>query len=876
MLHLTRITRPGHPLAKTFSLLPDGMLHKTHAAAAIDAVAERIEVPHMADFVALLGSLRTDQALLYGVPVSGAPSLAVTTARDLEDNPRPGVIARTREHFAFAQAPGVWMLDYDPPPGAAPLAPDALRRKLLDVVPELAGADMVMSHSASSFIVRSGEVLRGLAGQRIYIAVADTSRIPEAGKRLVRRLWAAGHGYFAVSRAGTLLPRTLLDAGVWQPERLDFAAGAACVPPLIQRRPPPQHFPGHLLDLGMLRDVTPAEQVQAKQMRQMWQEIVEPERVRLRREYIESRAAEWAGRPDATPERVTEVIAAACDDGLLYADFVLHPHRGEPVTVGEVLDDPATWHGRRFADPIEPGYGNDPRIARANLHTGAAPTLYSHAHGGRRYELVRQRRSFDAGGDSQTLLAPLLELLKIEGRLFSVGDALGFETGGRLMTASESYLHLHIATVARFSKEVRGRTVPCDPPPRLIAHLMACPPERRRLPRLRAVVDQPTLRADGTLLDVPGFDRASGVLLVSYDSPAAFAPIPHAPTLAQAVDALRKLMEPFAGFPFASPEARGVALAALLTACVRGSLPTAPAFAFDAPAAGSGKTLLARCISAMAGDDGSTLAPPGDDEEMRKVLLARVREGARVVIIDNVTRAIEGDAVCQFVTAPMLNGRLLGTNTTVTLPIAAMLVFTGNNIAVQADAARRVLVCRLDPQVERPFERRFGFDPFARVEAERSALVRAALTVMRGWQVARSHHGHMPPPLGSFEAWDGLVRQTVAWLAGVQTNTPLADPVATINESLAGDDTLTALAAMLRAWAKHFPQGARAGDALTTSAFNAHDLREALDGAFDGRPMTSRGLGRWLAKRRGQIVEGLRFASYKAENGEVWRAVSAQ
>ena len=66
--------------------------------------------------------------------------------------------------------------------------------------------------------------------------VADASDIERAGQVLFDRLWLAGHGYFKVSSAGTLLSRTLVDGSVYQPSRLDFVAGAVCKPPLVQER----------------------------------------------------------------------------------------------------------------------------------------------------------------------------------------------------------------------------------------------------------------------------------------------------------------------------------------------------------------------------------------------------------------------------------------------------------------------------------------------------------------------------------------------------------------------------------------------------------------------------------------------------------------
>lgn len=54
-------------------------------------------------------------------------------------------------------------------------------------------------------------------------------------KEAAAQLYRGSYGYFAISRAGTLLKRTIVDTAVWQPERLDFVGGAVCTPPLKQR-----------------------------------------------------------------------------------------------------------------------------------------------------------------------------------------------------------------------------------------------------------------------------------------------------------------------------------------------------------------------------------------------------------------------------------------------------------------------------------------------------------------------------------------------------------------------------------------------------------------------------------------------------------------
>jgi hypothetical protein len=67
--------------------------------------------------------------------------------------------------------------------------------------------------------------------------VDDASAIPVVGAFFYQRLWEMGHGYVLISHSGQALDRSLIDASVWQPERVDFAA-----PPVLssglERRPP--------------------------------------------------------------------------------------------------------------------------------------------------------------------------------------------------------------------------------------------------------------------------------------------------------------------------------------------------------------------------------------------------------------------------------------------------------------------------------------------------------------------------------------------------------------------------------------------------------------------------------------------------------------
>ncbi len=81
---------------------------------------------------------------------------------------------------------------------------------------------------------------------------------------------------------------------------------------------------------------------------------------------------------------------AAEEGNALPPDLVLYPQSGGTVTVAEILANPDKWDSERFADPLEPDYGNDPRIAFAVLKNTPVPYIYSHAHGEIRHYLERQ------------------------------------------------------------------------------------------------------------------------------------------------------------------------------------------------------------------------------------------------------------------------------------------------------------------------------------------------------------------------------------------------------------------------------------------------------------------------------------------------------
>lgn len=148
----------------------------------------------------------------------------------------------------------------------------------------------------------------------------------------------------------------------------------------------------------------------------------------------------------------------------------------------------------------------------------------------------------------------------------------------------------------------------------------------------------------------------------------------------QARSALNTVWAAFKDFPFKDGMAKAALLASLLTAAVRQVLPTAPAFAFDAPVQGSGKTLLAQCVGALAEGKAPTVWPHtagGNDEEIRKRLFTALRTGSRSLIWDNVVGTFDSAAMAALITSPTMTDRILGRNDAGTVPNRAVILFIG-------------------------------------------------------------------------------------------------------------------------------------------------------------------------------------------------------
>jgi hypothetical protein len=434
--------------------------------------------------------------------------------------------------------------------------------------------------------------------------------------------------------------------------------------------------------------------------------------------------------------------------------------------------------------------------------------------------------------------------------------------GMRLVPIKIAGMREHMTAAADFrtysAQEKDWRSVNC---PKEIAEAYL---EREGLWKVRhlsGTITTPTLRADGSILETPGYDEATGIFY--HPGAEVCLAIPVRPSRREAEDALALLLDLIRETPFTSDASRSVMLSALLTVLVRRSLPTAPMHAFSAPVASSGKSYLVDLCSVLAtGHEAPVAAQGGDESELEKRLGAMFMAGDQVISLDNCTRPLEGAFLCQVMTQLLVKPRILGKSKAPTLPTNAAMFATGNNLKIVGDMTRRVLRAEIDPGIEQPELRTFAHNPIAMVKGDRPRYVAAALTVLRAWLTAgKPQFTRRPGPLASFGEWSVLVRDALCWLGQ-------ADPCTLIEVSRAEDPDRNKLHALLEAWSaaigeqrvtvKEVIAAAGIGRAENTATV----LRDALKAvaapfARTGDTVDPLRLGQYLGSHAGRVIDGL-------------------
>jgi putative DNA primase/helicase len=505
--------------------------------------------------------------------------------------------------------------------------------------------------------------------------------------------------------------------------------------------------------------------------------------------------------------------------------------------VDEAFDDPGYLESLETDEPASPSGRTILKVLKGEyvqtaeqietIATAAALPIYSHGEGLCR-PVTEQRRRYD-GVD---VTVAVLRNYTTASLRRAIDPAIGFNKyDGR-----------------------RKAFVACEPPADIISMVLAGA-QKQIFPPIRGIIGTPILRPDRTIVATPGYDAVTGYYVVD---PPDMPPIPTVPTRDDALQALTLLTDLISEFPFADDVSRSVAISGLITPLVRAACDVVPGHLLTAPKQGSGKSLLVDTTAAIAtGERAYAILAHRQPEEQDKQLTGALLEGRQIIALDNLIGEIESAVLAQVTERERVSVRPLGTSQTVAIVNSFNTYLTGNNVTVAGDNIRRLLVCRIDPQVENPLDRTFEKpNPVTRVFKGRGTYISAILTIVTAY-IAQGQPCRLTPT-PSYAAWSELVREPLVWLG-------LPDPTDSMRVAFDDDPNNASLAALMAAWPTSQTDWTCAELIAAAMAGNT-DLAEALKpiardrrGVFDISV-----LGNYLRLNRDKIVGGQKITRHRA------------
>jgi hypothetical protein len=870
MFSFTKLIAPKPKvLSKQYDFV-DAALKKTTAAALPTGRIETVSVATPEGLVEVLASLTHAEALMMGVPVDPNAS-RIVTRRMLAGQTDPGTIARTTEHFTFPEGGGFFFFDHDGLLNGQYMTVEEFIEFLYSLCPALREVKIIVQLSSSSHIHRTdtGEDLTGARGIHVYIPVVEARDIIRAGAVLKDLAWLGQHGFIIIAKNGNRLFRLPFDTAVSQANRIIFASGAICGDGLEQRRGPillinPDGL--NALDTAAaLPSLDEASTVLAEATRSHARAAKEAEAEAVQATWMKEHRPKQLSAHGAPGElrETRETLITAIEEKVLRPDFVLMVKRPgktkfQALTVSDVLADQLGFHRARTLDPIEPDYNGNAEVGVLFLDR-RTPILHSQAHGGATYRLEGARKSIEIHpGEMRAATQAVIDHIRQDSVFYDYGGVLMTIAGGERVIVEEFDLEYLLGARFSFLKPNRkGELLPVDAPPRLLRQLLSSGVVRQLRP-LSTVLTHPTITANGTLLNEPGY-YTEQALYLDCDTDE-WPDIQTALTDDEARALIDLIWTPFRAFPFVDAVARGALLAGLWTAILRASFDITPAFASDGPEFGAGKTLLLETIASIASGKAAVISPPftGDESEIRKMLTSIALGGDTYLLLDNLEGYLHSPTLQAFLTGSRWNDRLLTTNRMLKgVSTRIFMGMTASNISFSGDLQRRVISWRIDPAMERGAGRVFDFCPKETGLSMRKEIIAAVLGLTLAAKKA-----DLPPvteSLGSFTAWERVVRTTLRYIERL-TEGHFADPVPrTIDATAANDDTrslrhlhLTFLEAF--GWKRFTAQ-----DLLQLGLHNERsDISDALAGAT-GRSerLSSKSIGRYMRRFVDRPVWGL-------------------
>ena len=359
---------------------------------------------------------------------------------------------------------------------------------------------------------------------------------------------------------------------------------------------------------------------------------------------------------------------------------------------------------------------------------------------------------------------------------------------------------------------------------------------------IEGVVEHSIFNKAGDIVDKYGYDKSTRRYINS-----------DIPFESMNIDKARDtLLDILADFPLAEDGSRENALSLFFTfICSELYSGPTPCFIVNAYKEGTGKTLLVQSI--LAGIFGKKPSvhimsdKNSNDEELKKCFTTDIKNGKEYIILDNFPDGsqIKAAILEGISTSGVYTDRLLGSNTSITLPFRQPIICTGNNLMFSPGFARKIVPINLTVKEDSKEYRHECLLDFC-IE-NRALILNATLTLVQAW-IESGCTSYTGKPLDSFEQWTktigGIVEYTLP-----DSNSFLANQKKLYEESI--DNTFINYSKFLEA--------VYIDGKYIYTVKELVPLAEATGVLDEGKDKSGRLLGKLLNKINGRVFDGYRL-----------------
>jgi len=426
----------------------------------------------------------------------------------------------------------------------------------------------------------------------------------------------------------------------------------------------------------------------------------------------------------------------------------------------------------------------------------------------------------------------------------------------------------HLARSADWYRLNDSRRIAAQPPIPVVRDVLATPD--MPLPIITRIVEVPIFAPDGTLVTNPGYNDSSR----TYYAPAdgfSIPDVPERPTeahIGQARDLIT--LDLLGDFPFTNDSEGAHAVALLLLPFVRDLINgSTPLHLIEKPSPGTGAGLLVDVLTFPAlGCSAPVMTEARNEDEWRKRITAKLREGPTFILLDNIRLRLESSALSAAITSAIWEDRILGHSEMVRMPVRCGWIATGNNPAFSTEIASRIIRIRLDAKMDRPWQRDgFRHPDLRKWEiSQRANLVWAALTFVRAWLATGCPKAKDTPTHGRFESWAEVIGGIlhVAGIGGFLSN--LADLYEV------SDTEGSTWRAFVAAWWDRF-ENREIGVSELWNLIS--DLDEPLDLGQGNEKSQKTRLGKLLVRMRDRQFDNMRIVQAgERQRAKLWRLLN--